>query len=577
MESQETSSDAQAWEPEYTPPPELKKSKVPLVIGLAALLVIAVIAVVILIKILPLLLGGKPDAPALMPANMAVYASVKADLGDLAGFKHLAEIYGDIGEVEDALDELQDELDDTMDITWEDDIQPWLGTEVAVAFSELQAVIEGSDEPTVVVMAQTRNKRASDDFLEKVVEYFEDEDWAVDEDSYEGVDYYVLEPQYEYDPTLYLGTVKDFLVLATDEDAMEDVIDASKGRADSLEDNERFNDVMSALPSDAVAYVIMDMEEIMADVADEVEQELDYQGLSLPREITDLYETFGAYGLALGVHEDGIQLDAAVSFDPDKMDTELFAAYQTKASPNRILSWIPEDALGFYSGQNLAAVWRVAYNLLMEVPDAEEQIKDLSDEVGIRLDEELLSWMSGEFAVAVVESGNLEDVPVGGFAVFEVDDEDEAQALLEDIRDALEELGDIEIDEDTIGGVDMTLIIDPSMEEVILGYGFDDRHLIVGFTEDGLGEAVGDAKSITGHDSFKAVQKRLPSKATGYLYVNLEEVMSVVLDTMSEYERRDYEDYTEPFIEPIKAIGLAAEPMDMGKGIAHTTFFVYIP
>jgi len=509
---------------------------------------------------------------------MEVFASVKADLGDLAGFKHLAEVYGDIREVEDMLDELQDDVDDEMDITWEDDILPWLGTEVAVGISDLQSAIEGYEEPILVVMAQTRNKSASNDFVEKVVEYFDDEDWNIDEDSYEGVDYYVLEPEYDYDPTLYLGTVKGFLVLTTDDNAMEDVVDASKGRIDSLEDNERFSDVMNALPSDAVAYAIIDIEEIMADAMDEIEQELEYSGgISLPREVTDLYEAFGAYGIALGVHNDGVQLDVAMSFDPESMETGFYGSYQVGASPNRILDWIPEDALGFYSGQDLAQVWRAAYELIMEVPDAEEQVEDLADELGFRLDEELLSWMSGEYAIAIVESGNLEDVPVGGFAVFEVDDEEEAQGMLEDLLDLLEESADVEIDEDTVDGVEVTLVIDPWEDEVILGYGFDDRHLILGVTEDGLEQAVGDARSITGSDFFKAVKKRLPSKATGYLYVNLEEVMNVVLDAMSDWEREDYEEYYEPFIEPIKAIGLAGEPMDMGKGIAHTTLFVYIP
>lgn len=575
MESPETGSEAPVPEAGSMLPPEPTKSKAPLLIGIAILLIIVVIAVAVLIVFLPFL-GGKPEAPGLMPADTTIYAFVKADLGDLAGFKHMAEIYGDIREVEDVLDDLEDELDDEMDITWKDDIQPWLGTEMAIAFSDLE--FEGYEEPTFVVMAQTRNKSASNDFVEKVVEYFDDEDWDVDQDSYEGVDYYVLDSGYDYDPTLYLGTVKGFLVLASDEDAMEDVVDASKGRVDSLEDNERFNGVMSALPSDAVAYAVVDVEELMADAMDAIEQELEYDtGISLPREITDLYETFGAYGLALGVHDDGVQLDMAVSFDPDSLDTELFGSDQVGASPNRVLDWIPEDALGFYSGQDLAAAWRAVYNLLMEMPDADEQIEVLEDELGIRLDEELLSWMSGEFAVAVVESGNIEDVPVGGFAVFEVDDEEEAQTLLDDLLDVLEEVGDVEIDKDTLDDVDMTLIIDTWEEEVILGYGFDDGHLILGFTEDGLEEAVGDTGSITGNDFFKAIQKRLPSKTGGYLYVNLEEVMEVVLDTMSDWEREDYEEYYEPFIEPIKAIGLAGEPMDMSKGRAHAALFVYIP
>jgi len=544
-----------------------------LIIGLAILLVIVVIAVAIVIVFLPFL-GGKPSVPALMPADTQVFASVKADIGDLAGFKHLAEIYGDINEVEDALDDLQDGLDDEFGITWEDDIQPWLGSEVAVAVSGLREAIEEYEDPIVVIMAQTRSKKASSEFIEKVVEYVEDEDYDVDEDSYQGVDYYILDLY----PTVYLGTVKDFVVLATDEDAMEDVIDTSTGRKDSLEDNERFKDMMNVLPTDAVAYAVVDLEDVVADAMATVEEDLEYdEGISLPREIRDLYETFGAYGMALGVHDDGIQLDVVMSYDPETMESGFFGSYQVGASPNRILDWIPEDALGFYSGQDLAQIWRAAYELLMEVPDADEQVEDLADELGFRFDGELLSWASGEYAVAVVKSGNIEDLPVGGFAAFEVDDEEDAQALLDDILDLLEEFGGIESEQDTIAGVDMTVVVDPGEGEIIFGYGFDDKHLILGLTEDGLAQAVGDEGSVTRNDYFKAIQKRLPSKTTGYFFVNLEEVMNVAVGAMSDWEREDYEEYVEPLIEPIKAIGLAGEPMDMGKGIAHSTLFIYIP
>ena len=41
--------------------------------------------------------------------------------------------------------------------------------------------------------------------------------------------------------------------------------------------------------------------------------------------------------------------------------------------------------------------------------------------------------------------------------------------------------------------------------------------------------------------------------------------------------REEYEDTYESFVEPIKAVGLAATPQDMGTGVSSATLFVYIP
>jgi hypothetical protein len=564
------------WEPvEAPPPPPPKKPKWPWIAGIAALCILAVIAAILLLRWILPLLGGQQSAPKIIPADMPVYASVDVDLADVKGFQHLAEIYGDIRDVEDALDDFRDDLEDDFDITWEDDIQPWLGGEVVVAISDLQVALEGYEEPSMVVAVQTRNRKKSDDFVDKVLEAFEDLDYDVDKEEYEKVDYYSAQPDNEWGQVLYLGTVKDFLVLATDEAAMEDVIDTSKRNKESLSKSEVFADVMAALPADAVAYVVLDATDLMDTAVEELEQELGYSGVSVPRETLEQIEAFQGLGMSLGLHEDGVRLDVAARFDPDKLSEEL--AVEGKASPNRILKRVPDDALGFYSGQGLATAWETAWASLMDLPDAEEQIQDLTAELGIDIDQDTLSWLSGEFAIAVVESNNLDYVPVGGFAVFEVDDVETAESTLEDLVGTLAEFGDVLLDEDEMDGVDMRLLIDPWEEEVMLGYGFDDDNLIIGFTEDGLESAVDDFDPVTKSDNFKAVRKRLPRKNAGYLYANVEEILELAVDTMDDWSREEYEEYYEPYVDPIKAVGLAVSPQDIGTGVSSATLFVYIP
>lgn len=557
--------------PSYAPPPSPEKSKAPMIIIIAIavllLCVVCVVGVVLGRQYLPFL-APKQAAPRLMPAEAGFFTSINVDIEDTAGFKHLAEIYGDMREVEKAIDDLVELIEDEFDVSYKDDIKPWLGPEVAIAIGNMEDVFEGK-EPVLIIAAATRDTKASDAFLEKVLDYLDDQGYDVDTETYKGVDYYVQKVEQEWETPLIFGTVKKFVILTMDKDVMEEVIDVAKGDSDSLAKNERYTELVDALPGDAVANMFLDIEGL----AEAGRKSLEGEGLEVPRETTDQLEALQAFGLAVSLDKEGVQVDFAVTFDPDALSPDVLENLGSKASPSRILKRIPDDTLGFISGQNLAAAWKSAFATLMDIPDAEEQIGDLGDQLDLKLDEELLDWLSGEFAITVFRAKGVEDIPIGGFAVFEVDDQEEAEDTLEDIADALEELG-LELEEKDIGDVEMQVLVDPYSEEIILGYGFTDKHLVIGFTEDGLEEAVDeDIDAIADDDTFKAVQKHLPRKTGGYFYVNVEAVWRLASKSMSEYDREEYE----PFLEPIKAIGIAAPPTDARKGVSQGTIFLYIP
>jgi hypothetical protein len=86
-----------------------------------------------------------------------------------------------------------------------------------------------------------------------------------------------------------------------------------------------------------------------------------------------------------------------------------------------------------------------------------------------------------------------------------------------------------------------------------------------------------DIRSIADDETFKKVQKHLPGKTGGYFYVNVEAIWRIVYENMSEWEREDFDQTVRPFLEPIKAIGSAASPTDLKKGLGQGTLFIYIP
>lgn len=565
-----------------SPPSSAKKSKAPLIISIVVAVVVlcavCVVAVILGRQYLPIL-RPKLAASKLMPADAAFFASINVDIEDTAGFKHLDEIYGDIAEIEDALDEFLDEMEDELDISYKDDIKPWLGPELAIAVTNMEGVLKGDvEEPGIIIVAATRDTKASDAFLEKMLEYLEDQDYDVDKETYQDVTYHVAQPERGGGPPVILSTVKKSVILTLDEDDMEDVIDAAQGKSDSLADNERYTKLVGVLPADAVIHMFYDLEDLMEAGLKSFREELRYSGLELPSETFEYIEAFQACGLALSLDKEGVQLDVAITFDPDVLSDEVLETLGAEASANRILKRIPANVLGFVSSQNLAGAWKGAFAMLTEFPEAEEQLEDLEEQLGLKIDEELLDWLPGEFALALVKAKGIEDVPLGGFAIFEVDDQEGAEDTLKDIVDVLEKYAYLEFKDEDISGVEMQVLMDPDSEEIILGYGFTDEHVIIGFAEDALEKAIDDdIQSIADDETFKTVRKHLPRRTGGYFYVNVEATWRLAYKNMSDWDQDNFDENVRPFLEPIKAIGIAAPPTDPEKGISQGTLFLYIP
>ncbi len=552
-----------------------KRSIVPVILGVAiAVVVLCAVCVVALLPLRQYLPFLRPEqaAPKLMPVDTALFASVNPNVQDLAGFKHLADVYGDLSEVKDASDDFSKEVEGELGISFKEDVMPWLGPEVALAITNIEALTEGAD-PEVIIAAATKDTRASDAFLEKLRAYLRDQGYNILEETYQGVVYYVQEVKYQWETPFVFGTVKKFVILTTDESMVEGVIDAAQGRADALAKNERYTELVAALPGDSVAYLFFDMQEMIQASL----QDLEDTGVELPQGTYQQLEALQSWGLALDLDEEGIQLDFAARFDPNVLSEESLMK-EGEASAHRILKRIPDDALGFISGQNLAAGWESILAAMEKTPDFEQQLEDLEDELGMRIDEDTLGWLSGEFAMAVVGTRGIEDIPVGGVAIFEIDDQKEAEDALTGIADAVEALAFLEFERKAINDVEMQVLRDPYTEEIILGYGFTANHLVIGLMEGALGVAVDDdIRSIADDETFKRVQRHLPPKTGGYFYVNVEAIWQLVYENMPGWEQEDFDETVRPFLEPIKAIGSAASPTDPRKGLGQGTLFIYIP
>ena len=400
------------------------------------MIVLCCLAVIIIAAILGLT-GAFQDILSFLPffpSQSATVEAIPADAGfcttanlstrDMEGFQHLADVYEDAfeDEVEDRLEEVEDQYD----ISFEDDVQTWIGPEISIAILNLKDMTEDDDDPLIVVVAVTRDRKASGAFLEKLKDAIEDKGYDVEEETYKDVTFYAQEVKEEWETPLVFGTMGNLVVLASDIEAMEDVIDTYKGEREPLAENERYTEVMKELPSDAAMATFIDVEDLQPALDDLTAPGYGMGGIVIGSSGIAGIEAYKAIGLAVTLDKEGIQIDAAVTFDPDELPPEVVEFMKNQASPGHILERVPDDTLAFISAQDLATAWR---NTVEANPDLEDTLKDLSETWGIDVDEEFFSWATDEFALALT---NVRD-DIGFFAIFEVSDPDAAMDAMDEL------------------------------------------------------------------------------------------------------------------------------------------------
>lgn len=567
------------WQPPAVPP--RKKTGLYILIGAAALVLLLAIGGLIAIWQLGLLpfLTGRLGAPEIMPQSVGFYGAMRIDIQTTAGYKHLYDVYGQIPEAQKGLDEALAESG----ISFEQDIRPWLGNEVALGVTNAAALgpstlLEGisaqeNPEAGFVLAVATRDTKASDAFLAKLRGQFEEQGYTVEKKEFGGVSFSVRQPRSRYESPAFFGTLQGFVVVASDEKIVQGMVDVTQGRAAPLARSQAFQEVMAALPGNAAAYfVLTDLQGFLAEEANGL---LSYLSGTASWQM----EAYKSAGAAVILGEEGVQVEIVATFDPSALSAEELAGLQGARGQDRILRRVPNGAVFFSSGNDLAGRWRTFIAGLKANTDAQEQLDELGDELGLPIDEELLSWADGEYVLALVESQDALLGPrLGAFALLEVSDRAQAENLVDRLTEALSEIQGAGFQPGEVGGVTLQLLRVPDMDKIILGYGFDGAgNFLLGFSEDALRDGLGqDIQSITEDGYFQRVQAHLPAGG-GYTYLNVERFWQMIYDSMDTYAQEEFDTSTRPYLEPIKAAGWAGHPVDTGRGIQRNTLFIYIP
>ena len=474
----------------------------------------------------------------------------------------------------DAVQDLLDELREETDIDFEEDILPWIGPDMSVALLDVR-----SDNPSAVAIVGVRDAGAAADFMDLLIEYAEDEGSEFVDDSEGRFDIWV-----EEDGDGAIALSNNWLVVATDEDALFDTLDMISGNGGrSLADNPNFQDAQAALPDRRFASVYADY----AGIGDEFGQTF---GMGLMPSSVDPFgiETPEWVAMSFQWVDRGLVVDMV---SPTTTDFGLEIA--DLDNPARVL---PADTLGFVASAFDPSVdnWRNALDdyfigdlwFLEDVlggidyglsdfgmgggltlgPD--DSLADLLDAMigvvdaatGVDLELDLLDYLGGEIIIGVREfdfqevESNPETNAVDAMAMlsYRSNNQRDLQDTMDAFLELVEEysLGIVNADSVDVGADDDATVLNLDalgFSDIAYspGYVLHDGYMTLGSTEDALATIVdvqnGDADSLTSDGEYQRAIGHTFGIRQAMGYVNFQLIFKYLDSNQLGIDRDEFE------------------------------------
>jgi len=500
----------------------------------------------------PILLSFSPDPRQAIHFRSAESAASALEVfGAVPGLRNLGEAFSD-------------EFLQGLDVSFQEDILPWIGPEAGLAIMDMDA--GSGDVAPIILTAATRNQDKSDAFLAKIRKGLEEEGATFAEETYNGVQIVYQVPDYEGELAPAFATVKGLVMIGSNLEAVHQAIATAGTKSTAkLVDEETYHRVMQRLPGNRLGYLYLSSESMLRDLED-VEASLGVGGVQ-------------AAGVSFGLASGGVRFDYAVSIDPKSLTTAQLKASEVAANRRQTADLLPNDTILYLSGQDLSGTWDTTFAASAQMQGIQETLDAIRSETGVDLADDVLARMTGEYALALLpdSSGLFGDdgMPFGLILIAQVVQPAELKTSLDTLAGSLAEGGEVALNQEEIGGTTFTLLQEPSGDMLALGYGVKDNLLIIGTSRKMLEAALkGKDQPLSSDETFRATVSQLPGGAA-YLFVDVEKAVRLVYEAMDEYARADFDEEIRPYVESLRGIGLSAQALDK-EGISQGTLYLYV-
>jgi hypothetical protein len=509
--------------------------------------------------------GSSADLLERVPADVDAVAVAYLDpsAGQKLNVARIADAFPGIGGTDGFGQRLEEWGDDALagvDLRF-DDVTAWVGVEVAVAAD----VVDGT--PEVAILADVADRDGAERMFAKLQAPgapWEDVAWT--EREYLGTTLSIPEdlegdaPSYAFDD--------DVLILASDPDMVERVIDTHRGSMQSIATAASFQDAESELPDGRLMLAFVDT----ASLQDEIEQAVAAEAVTAVGGLGDLSAVKGI-GLSVSAESDGIALDVVASYDAASLTGALRERVMAPDRANTVLGSVPQDAWGVMAAQHLDISLEEAVGAIeSQDPSVAADLRD----VGLTGTGGVLDVLAGDMALAVAPDATTS---VGGALLLSVDDAGAARAAVERFATGATDLlsadagaaSDLRWETRThADGSTITFAPDSSV-----AYAVRDDVLVVGTSVEQV-EGVLDARtdgSLVDDPAYLRGIGGVPT-ADGLFYVDVSRVVSSIRDALPPEDRDDFDEGIGPDLRTIRSVAFG---VDMNETRQRFRMFVAIP
>jgi hypothetical protein len=528
--------------------------------------------------------------PELLDQNVQFYTSFNPALSDLPNAARLQAAYPQMFSEEDPA-ALNDPLSE-LDMNFQQDIQPWLGAEVAVAVGNVPDFAEVEDMQTldeaffadtdIAILLASRDDEAAGAFLQKLltnIEAQEESDITVNETTYKDITIYETTSEEEEQIPVNAFAVAKGVVIVANSDFIKRIIDQEPGGANSFANHQPYQQFKATMPDNAFSHMYIDghmlrgLGEMMLTTAGQ--ENLSPEQAEVARERIEPLFALESIGMSFGLANEGIFLESAYTLDMDAMSeaNRIPFEYDTGDLSPR-LERISDDAYALLTFTIQPVFKDQVLQAIERQPDGEQTLAMYEQMLELDLEEDLLNWLAGNASLVLLPAEEMGDItiPTTGYFALQPLDREAAENGLANIQSVLEQQAPLQTE--TIGAVEWNVVQEPQSGQIFGGFGFAGDDLVIAVGETALEAAAsGNENPITADATFQTVRNNLPGPEKGMVYLDVQTALDVMEQAGLDVPQSGTEERQN--LEPMQAFGLSGNPTEQ-TGVFRSRLFLLI-
>lgn len=471
--------------------------------------------------------GGSSPNPLgsakLVPVNalMATYIDTKPESWDKLTKFGTPEARKIIGK---GLEDFNQQILNDNSISYAADIKPWVGgVMIAVLPPDNKKTspvnLRTSEEPNILLVVDIKDKIAALNFANKLKQQ---KNVKTQESDYKGEK--IIETKAQGEPTYTTVLNNNHLLFTSNKQAVEKAIDTFKGEA-SFATKAGANEILSKgvdVKNSLAQVYIPDYGNMVEKIA-----ALNPESPKLPPQTLAQIKQVKSLVAGVGVDDMGLRFKAVLNLDPE------LNKFQYESTPAKIVGQFPSETFALSSGQGINKSWQTFVAQSKDYPELNQGLQQARTQLKtweLDLDQDIFSWMTGEFGIGAIQSnqGLLKNLGFGGALVLDTSDRKTAEATFTKL-DNLAKQQSLNVANRNIGGKNVTEWQIPQ-QGALISHGWLDNDTVFLAIGGPIAETLANRKgqALDQSETFKSVTGSLQTPNAGYFYLDMEKTTTII-------------------------------------------------